>query len=327
VAAAVAPAEDAVLHASVLPQTLVSAQSTATPIPLVLQSPAPLIPAGDMMMAASAPATPIPTPPPPVYIIYTVQEGDSIDGLATRYGIAGTSILWNNLDLENADTLAVGQFLRVPMSDGIIYDIRMGDTLSDIAARFSVDVQSIVSFGGNHLANADGIAENQIVFVPNGSMPAPPPPPSATPEPPSPPSEETSPAPEPSEPGPPSSSGFIWPVQGRVSSYYSGSHPLGIDIDQYNSPGAPIRAAASGVVTFAGGNSCCSYGFYAVISHQNGFETLYAHMASFAVSQGEYVNQGDVIGYVGLTGRTTGYHLHFEVHLNGSVVNPLNYLP
>jgi murein DD-endopeptidase MepM/ murein hydrolase activator NlpD len=326
VAAAVAPQEDAVLHASVLPQTLVSAQSTATPMPLVLQSPAPMIPAGEMMMAASAPATPVPTPPPPVYIIYTVQEGDTIEGLAARYGIADSSVLWNNLDLENADTLAVGQFLRVPMSDGIIYDIRMGDTLSDIAAGFSVDVQSIVSFGGNHLANADGIAENQIVFVPNGTMPVPPPP-TATPEPPSPPSDETSPAPEPSEPGPPSSSGFIWPVQGRVSSYYGPSHPLGIDIDQYNSPGAPIRAAASGVITFAGGNSCCSYGFYVVINHQNGFETLYAHMASFAVSQGEYVNQGDVIGYVGLTGRTTGYHLHFEVHLNGSIVNPLDYLP
>ena len=296
-------------------------------MPLVLLSPA-IIPAGEMMMAASAPATPVPTPPPPVYIVYTVEEGDTIDGLAGRYGISPDSVVWNNLDLENADTLAVGQFLRVPMSDGIIYDVRLGDTLSDVAAKFSVDVESITGFSGNHLANADGIAENQIVFVPNGTMPASPPPPTETPPPP--PARTEAPSAHDSEPvesGPPSSSGFIWPVHGRVSSYMGASHPLGIDIDEYNSPGAPVVAAASGVVTFAGGQSCCSYGLYVVIDHQNGLETLYAHLGSFAVSQGEYVNQGDVIGYVGLTGRTTGYHLHFEMRSGGSLVNPLNYLP
>jgi murein DD-endopeptidase MepM/ murein hydrolase activator NlpD len=278
------------------------------------------------MLAASVAATPAPTPPP-VYIIYTVQDGDTVDGLAARYGISPDSIVWNNLDLENADVLSVGQFLRVPMSDGIIYEIRMGDTLSDLATRFSVEVESIVGFAGNHLASADGIVENQIIFVPNGTLPAPPPP-AATEEPPAAPSQPSSP-PAVARPAPsaPSSSGFIWPVYGPISSYFGPSHPLGIDIDQFNNPGGAIVAAASGVVTFAGGNSCCSYGLYVVINHQNGFETLYAHMASFTVGQGQYVNQGDVIGYVGLTGYTTGYHLHFEVHLNGAVVNPLNYLP
>jgi len=315
-----------VLQASVLPETLITAQSTETPLPLALLSTAPVPSAGEMMMAASVPSTPVPTPSPPVYIIYTVQDGDTVDGLAARYGISPESIIWNNLDLENADVLSVGQFLRLPMSDGIIYEVRMGDTVSDLAAKFSVDMESIVGFAGNHLASADGIAENQVIFVPNGTLP--PPPPAATPEPPAAPSLPSSPpAAAPAAPGPPSSSGLIWPAYGPVSSYFSSSHPLGIDIDQYNSPGGPIVASASGVVTFAGGSSCCSYGLYVVVNHQNGFETLYAHMASFTVSQGEYVNQGDVIGYVGLTGYTTGYHLHFEVHLNGAVVNPLNYLP
>jgi len=80
-------------------------------------------------------------------------------------------------------------------------------------------------------------------------------------------------------------------------------------------------------VTFAGGNACCSYGLYVVIDHGNGFETLYAHLDPIAVVQGQQVAQGEVIGYVGLTGYSTGYHLHLEVRLNGQYVNPLNYLP
>ncbi|MGA2284900.1 MAG: M23 family metallopeptidase [Dehalococcoidia bacterium] len=318
--------EDAALQASILPLTLVTAQSTQTPAPLVRAT---ALPSDDtMMMAASVPPTPAPTPVP-IYIIYAIQDGDTVDGLAARYGIAAESILWNNTDLEGPDTLALGQFLRIPTTDGIIYDVKLGDTLSDIADRYSVDVATITGFAGNHLVNADGIAEHQVIFVPNGTMPAPPPAPTPAPEQAGP--SGSSPAPaapsQPSEPSAPSSSGFIWPVNGPISSYFGPSHPLGIDIDQYNSPGAPIHAAAAGIVTFAGGDPCCSYGLYVVVNHQNGFETLYAHMASISVSQGEYVDQGEVIGYVGITGRSTGYHLHFEVHRNGAVVNPLDYLP
>ncbi|MGD0765118.1 MAG: M23 family metallopeptidase, partial [Dehalococcoidia bacterium] len=276
VAAAVEPPQEAALHSAVLPLTVVTAQATETPAPLPLLSPLPATPAEGMLAAAAAPAPVSPAPPPPVYIIYTVQEGDTVGGLAARYGISPTSIAWNNLDLENADMLVVGQYLRIPMSDGIIYEIRLGDTLSDIADRFGVDVPTIVNFAGNNLKNADGIAESQIVFIPNGTMPAPASTPAPAKEPSAPPSEEprdTAPS-APAAPGPASSAGFIWPVHGPISSYFGPSHPLGIDIDQYNSPGGPIVAAASGVVTFAGGNSCCSYGLYVVINHNNGFETL-----------------------------------------------------
>jgi peptidoglycan endopeptidase LytE len=135
---------------------------------------------GESMMAAAGitAATPEPTtepapPPPSVYIIYTVQDGDTIDALAARYGISPSSILWNNPDLESADSLVPGQYLRVPMTDGIIYEISLGDTLSDIADRFGVDVQAILTFSGNDLKSGDSIAENQIIFIPNGSMPIP----------------------------------------------------------------------------------------------------------------------------------------------------------
>ena len=186
VAAAVAGQEDQALHSSLLPLTIVTTQPIETPAPLrvppipsalPLQSPVPGMLAESMMAAAgitTAMTQPTPPPPPPsVYIIYTVQDGDTMDGLAARYGISPSSILWNNPDLKSADSLVPGQYLRVPMSDGIIYEIKLGDTLSDIADRFGVDVQTIVNFSGNNLKSADSIAENQTIFIPNGSMPIP----------------------------------------------------------------------------------------------------------------------------------------------------------
>ena len=280
-----------------------------------------------MLAASVPPVVATPEPPKPSFIVYTVQEGDTVGSVASRFGIASTSILWNNLDLENADSLSLGQQLRIPSNDGIVYEVRLGDILTDIAGYFGANVQDILNFTANNLKNVDDIVENQTVFIPNGTMPAPAQPDPAVTE-----VEPATPDVEPADPPPAtdrpsSSSGFIWPVTGPISSYFSSGHPLGIDIDQFRSPGAPVYAAASGTVTFAGGTSCCSYGLYIVINHGNGLETAYAHLGSFEVSQGEYVEQGRVIGYVGLTGYTTGYHLHFEVHLNGQIVNPLNYLP
>jgi len=80
-------------------------------------------------------------------------------------------------------------------------------------------------------------------------------------------------------------------------------------------------------VIFAGGNACCSYGLYVVVMSPDGIETLYAHLASISVSQGESVGQGQVIGVVGSTGYSTGTHLHFEVIDNGVRANPMGYLP
>ena len=307
--------------------TIAEHQEETSPLALLtpIESPTP---DNTVMLAASVPpVVPTPEPPKPPFFIYTVQEGDTVGGVASRFGVASTSILWNNLDLENADDLSLGQQLRVPNSDGVIYEVRLGDTLTDVAGYFGVDVQDVLSFPANNLKSVDDIVENQTLFIPNGTMPAPAEPePTETEEEPPAYDAEPSDAP-PATDRPSSASGLIWPVYGPVSSYFSSSPPLGIDIDQFRSPGAPVYAAASGTVTFAGGSSCCSYGLYIVISHGNGLETAYAHLGSFAVSQGEYVEQGQVIGYVGLTGYTTGYHLHFEVHLNGQFVNPLNYLP
>src|SRR5439155_25149957 len=89
-----------------------------------------------------------------------------------------------------------------------------------------------------------------------------------------------------------SRSGFLWPVGGPISSYFGPSHPLGIDVDLFSNPNAAIGAANDGTVAFAGGNACCSYGYYVVVKHDNGMETLYAHFSRIAVSTGQRVSRG-----------------------------------
>ena len=121
-----------------------------------------------------------------------------------------------------------------------------------------------------------------------------------------------------------SSSGFIWPVSGVVTSGFGwrwGRMHEGIDIAAPS--GTPIRAAAAGRIIFAGVMS--GYGNITIIDHGNGLATAYAHQSSFALSGGS-VSQGTVIGYVGMTGNSTGPHLHFEVRVNGSPVDPMGYL-
>ena len=123
----------------------------------------------------------------------------------------------------------------------------------------------------------------------------------------------------------PSSSGFIWPVSGPVVSPFGmrwGRMHTGIDIAV--GYGTPIHAAASGRVIYAGWMD--GYGNLVFIDHGNGLSTGYAHQSQIAVSTGQSVTQGDVIGYVGCTGHCFGPHLHFEVRVNGNPADPLGYL-
>jgi murein DD-endopeptidase MepM/ murein hydrolase activator NlpD len=124
--------------------------------------------------------------------------------------------------------------------------------------------------------------------------------------------------------GTPSASGFIWPVSGPITSGFGwrwGRMHEGIDIGA--ACGTPIHAAASGTVIYSGWMS--GYGNFVIIDHGNGLATAYGHQSAIYVSGGS-VSQGQVIGAVGSTGHSTGCHLHFEVRVNGTPVNPLNYL-
>jgi len=227
------------------------------------------------------------------YTLYSVQPGDSASVIAAGAGIDLQYLLWANADLRDGEFLNVGQVLVVPGANGILYDVRAGETLSVIAERFSVSVEEIMGWPGNALESADQLIESQSLFVPNGILPlsilpAEQPPAAEIPV------AVTAPPVVP-DPGPVSSIGLSWPATGPISSYYGPSHPLGIDIDLYNYVGMPVGAATEGTVTFSGGDPCCSYGLYVVVMSPTGIETVYAHFSSLAVSQGDYVVPGQTL--------------------------------
>ena len=126
---------------------------------------------------------------------------------------------------------------------------------------------------------------------------------------------------------PESSDQFLWTAVGPITTYFLPGDHLGIDIGQLANPGGPIRAAHDGVVLFVGGDPCCAYGYYVTLVGAAGIVTLYAHLESFAVTEGQTVRQGDLLGAAGCTGRCTGPHLHFEVIQDSVRQDPLLFLP
>jgi murein DD-endopeptidase MepM/ murein hydrolase activator NlpD len=281
----------------------------------------------------------------PLYCVYTVQSGDNLGKIATKFGIKGNEDVtpWEILVQSNKpdivgedDLLQIGQQLRIPrFKNAVVHTVLSDQTLTEIADQFGVEPTDIRDGAGNGLSDVDNISVGQELVILNPTrFSAPAPVAAASPEPSSSGSSSGggasgsgSSGSAAARTGPTSSAGLMWPVSGPISSYFGGAHPLGIDIDLFSNPNAPIGAAAAGTVTFAGGNACCSYGLYVIVDHGNGLQTLYAHFSQINVSVGQRVSAGQILGLGGRTGYATGNHLHFEVHVNGAIVNPMQYLP
>jgi len=265
------------------------------------------------------------------YCVYEVKPGDTLSTIAENAGLknvevdgevvvlASDLLVHSNKPdiISEDDLLQLGQKLRIPRGQGVVHTVLNDETLSDLSDQFDVPVEDILQANG--ISDADKLAIGDELLIPNPKRFA---------------SrlvlEESGSGvsgPQIVGGGPRSDVGFIWPIPGPISSYFGPNHPLGVDIDLFGRGGDPIAAVKGGTVSFAGGNPCCSYGYYVVIDHGDGYQTLYGHLSSVAVAQGQRVAQGQLIGYGGSTGYSTGTHLHFEVHRNGSIVNPLNYLP
>lgn len=300
--------------------------------------------------ASPAPETDTPTPEAvveeitqaarPAYFTYTIQPGDSMSSIAASFGLAETTLLWNNPEVSaDPDLLFVGGTLLVPSVDGVVYNVTLGDTLNGIAGYYGVTSDDIVSYAPNGLNSADDLIDGMTLVIPGAVPPATP-----APEPTAAPVVEVDPGPLPasgsnggsSNPAPPAagvvapSSGYIWPYYSSITTYFGeptgyGYHK-GIDLDGFGNYGAPIAAAASGTVVLATWDDW-GLGYHVIIDHDDGSRTVYGHLSEIWVSQGQYVNQGDYVGALGSTGYSTGPHLHFELYIGGVPVDPLLYLP
>jgi len=278
--------------------------------------------------------------PPEQYRAHTIAAGETLSSIAVSYGVSVASVMANNPGLDDFDLIQPGQTLRIPSTTGILYNVQPGDTLSGITQRYGVSASDVLNLPANALQNADDIKAGATILLPGDIQPPPPPVPVVRPlvVPSSPPIVGSS-----SSGGGGSASAtpaptavvahFIWPVQGPITQGFGvpelgvGAPHTGIDIGLYGRDGTPITAAAAGTVIFSGGDACCGYGYYVIVQHSGGFTSLYGHLSRRAVSVGDTVSQGQTVGYAGSTGFSTGTHLHFEMHLNGQLVNPLNYLP
>ncbi|MEA3326269.1 MAG: peptidoglycan DD-metalloendopeptidase family protein [Chloroflexota bacterium] len=269
-----------------------------------------------------------PTRPRSKPVKYEVETGDAVFSIAKKYNITPETLLWSNYDVLKDDphSLSPGQVLQIPPTNGILYEWQEGDTLEAVARDFQASVDDILSWSGNNLDMTEpNIETDDVVMIPGGErefqqwvVPTYAVGKSGT---------------NANLPGGCEVTGgglygggfFIWPADNHYLSgndFWSGH--LAIDIA--SAMGAPIYAADSGVVVFAGWDSN-GYGNVIMIDHQNGYHTLYAHLSTLYVSCGSSAYQGQVIGYAGSTGNSTGPHLHFEVRYLGGFLNPWTVLP
>ena len=241
---------------------------------------------------------------------YKVMSGETLGSIAQKFDISIDTIKWAN-DLTS-ETIKPGQILKIPPVTGVVHTVVSGESIYSIATKYKTSAQSIVNFVFNDFADYDTFAlrAGQILYVPDGII-----------EPEQPKYAEMAPQYASPQAGVKGSSNFLWPTNGVITQYPAWYH-MAFDIANNSLP--PVLASDRGTVTFAG---CIvgGYGCHVMLDHGNGYQTLYGHLSQILVSSGQVVNQGQQIGVMGSTGRSTGPHLHFEIRLNGVLQNPQNY--
>ena len=265
-----------------------------------------------LLQAETTAETMVPEDRPRAEIIdYQVNGGDTISGIAQSYNVSVETVKWAN-NLGDVDDIIPGDVIKIPPVTGVIHKVVSGDTIDSVAKKYSADAQTIVDFPFNYIDDSLQLRIGQILVVPGGSK------------------TETLPSQTFFATSPVAKQTFVssgilsWPIRGGIWQYSSWWHPGAIDIN--NSIGTPILAADSGRVILAQ-KLGYGYGWHIVIDHGNGITTLYAHLSAIYVSVGQNVSKGEAIGALGITGRSTGPHLHFETRRNGAAVNPMSLLP
>jgi LysM repeat protein len=282
--------------------------------------------------------TTIPSRPRQEVIKYTVVEGDSVFGIAEKFGLKPETILWGNyyVLLDDPHALQPDQELNILPVDGTYHEWQAGEGLNGISAYYSVTPEDIINYPANNLDPAavgdfanPNIEPGTWLVVPGGrrefiawSAPL-----GVTRENPASARVLGPGACDPISGGAVGFGTFVWPSNNHHLSgfdYRPDANHWGIDIA--GNDGEGVYATDAGVVVYAGWNNY-GYGNMIMVDHGNDFQSLYAHLSGISVGCGQSVGQGDVIGAIGNTGRSTGSHLHFEIRAISSWVNPWDVLP
>ncbi len=252
---------------------------------------------GDILPAASAL---IPSVNP---INYVVKPGDTISEIAKNHGLTERTLIGYN-SVTDVYRLIPGTELNIPDIDGIPYQVKNGDSLASISSHFNVELNAILD--ANDLDD-DILQPGQNLFIPGARI-----------------SEY--------EYKMATKTLFIYPTRGRLSSGYgyrsdpfTGVRRFHYGIDLANSTGTSVKASMEGTVIDIQDRST-GYGKSIIIRHANGYQTLYAHLHQISVRKNQWISQGQTIGQMGNSGRSTGPHLHFSIYKNNSPINPSSYL-
>jgi murein DD-endopeptidase MepM/ murein hydrolase activator NlpD len=275
------------------------------------------------------PHTIIPDRPRAQVITYTVQRGDTIFDVAAQFGLAPATIVWSNREAvrDVPWLIRAGTELLILPVDGVYHTVRSGETIASIASDYGIDPAGLYN-EWNDLDRGKQPREGQQLVVPGGK------------------GEELTWQLPPRYPGPGPDSTisaicggtvvtgagghgwFTYPTGGsQVSGWYfhDPRNRMHAGLDYRCEQGDPIYAADNGVVTMAGRNG--TYGMMLEVNHGEGFTTRYGHLSRIVVECGQTVYQGDLIGYCGDTGWSSGAHLHFEIRRDNVPQDPQVYLP
>lgn len=242
---------------------------------------------------------------------YTVEPGDSLSSVGNKFKISLDALKYVN-NLSDGSVLRVGQVLVIPPVSGLIHKVARGESLASISNKYDVPAQAIADF--NYILDTSSLAVGTELVVPGAKVPqqvivAP--------------SAVVAPAAATIDPN--AGGGWcIWPTSARIITQYFSWYHNGLDIAAAGWL-PPIYACGSGTVIRSGWDPF-GLGLHVRIDHGNGYETVYGHMSSLEVSYGQTVSQGDVIGIMGSTGRSTGPHVHFIIKYNGVSQNPMSYI-
>ncbi|MDR2733659.1 MAG: M23 family metallopeptidase [Spirochaetota bacterium] len=232
---------------------------------------------------------------------YTVNKDDSLSRIAEKTGVNLDALISLN-KLSDAHVITIGQQLTIPNQKGIYYKVKKGDTIGKLVKDYKI--------AGTAIQEANGLARDEletgsVIFLPGARLSA----------------EEMDKALG-MDFVRPARGGWISSVPGYRRDPFTLGHQFHPGIDIALPYGTAIVAARSGQVEFAGWNG--GYGRMVMVKHTDGYSSIYGHMQRFIVSGGQWVRAGQVIGYVGSTGYSTGPHLHFELRRYGQFVNPMS---